>query len=149
MNQTAITSGLNFTAAAIGAMDQLQAHRFAPPQLPFETEGKVFLKKMLGLTGAEISVNSLPGRGELPFAHKHRLNEEVYLFLNGEGEFHVDEARFAVSEGSVVRVAPEGARWLKNLGPKPLVYVVIQARGGSYGEGETISDGYAAGDGGK
>ena len=41
--------------------------------------GKVFLHDLLGLTSCEISVNSMPAGVKLPFKHKHKQNEEVYI----------------------------------------------------------------------
>ena len=38
---------------------------------------------------------------------------------------------FPVSEGSVVRIAPGGARAYRNTGDTPLHYIVLQARQGS------------------
>ena len=35
------------------------------------------LHELLGLTGAEISVNDLPAGAGVPFVHSHKHNEEV------------------------------------------------------------------------
>ena len=40
-------------------------------------EGKQFLSEILGMTGCEISINSLPPGGGMPFWHAHTNNEEV------------------------------------------------------------------------
>lgn len=93
--------------------------------------GKIFLKESLGLTGAEISVNCVPKGYKIPFSHKHVQNEEIYIFLKGEGVFVVDGENLKIKEGSCVRVAPAGARTLSNTGEEPLQFICIQAKEGS------------------
>lgn len=39
------------------------------------------LHDRLGLTGAEISVNTLPAGASVPFVHAHKANEEIYFIL--------------------------------------------------------------------
>ena len=46
----------------------------------------------------------------MPFLHSHRENEELYLFLGGEGEMVVDGEVIPVKEGSAVRVKPAASR---------------------------------------
>lgn len=138
-----VTTGQSFSAANLGDLADLGGFRFTHPELPFEVEGKVFLKSILGLTSAEISVNRLPPRTSMPFHHRHRNNEEVYIFIGGAGEFSIDGQRFPVREGTVVRVAPAGVRCWRNLSEEPLYYVVIQAPAGGYGSESTIDDGEA------
>jgi Uncharacterized conserved protein, contains double-stranded beta-helix domain len=98
-------SGANFTACDLGPLAQLDQYTFKHPALPRETEGKVFLNPLLGLTSSEISLNKLPPRTSMPFYHTHRLNEEIYLFLKGEGEFQIDGKILPIREGTVIRVA--------------------------------------------
>ena len=43
--------------------------------------GKAFLHDLLGLTSCEISVSAMPAGVKFPFNHKHKQNEEVYIFL--------------------------------------------------------------------
>lgn len=81
-----------FTAADLGPFSQLDQYQYKHPALPRETDGKLFLNKLLGLTSSEISLNKLPPRTSMPFYHTHRLNEEIYTFLKGEGEFQIDGA---------------------------------------------------------
>lgn len=67
--------------------------------------GKAFLKEVLGLTGAEVSLGTLDPGQAVPFFHAHKGNEEVYIFLSGEGTFQVDGDTFPIASGSVVRVS--------------------------------------------
>ena len=43
------------------------------------------LHDVLGLTGAEISINNLPAGVGVPFVHSHKKNEEIYIILSGKG----------------------------------------------------------------
>lgn len=103
-------------------------------------EGKQFLGKILGMTGCEISINSLPPGGGMSFWHAHTDNEEVYIFLSGQGQMQIDDTTLAVGAGSFVRIAPAAARIWRNTGAEPLVYLVLQVREGSL-QHATISDG--------
>lgn len=145
MNQTLkeTRSGKNYTAAQTGEFERLGQFTLPHPALPREVEGKLFLKEALGLTGMEVSLNKLPARTFVPFAHKHRQNEELYVFVRGRGEFMVDGEIIPVREGTVIRVAPEGARAWRNSSDEDLYYLVIQARAGtmpvgSIHDGETL-----------
>lgn len=133
--------GAHFTACDLGPLAQLDQYTFKHPALPRETEGKVFLNPLLGLTSSEISLNKLPPRTSMPFYHTHRLNEEIYIFLKGQGEFQIDGKVLPIREGTVVRVAQDGERcWRNTSETEALYYVVVQARAGSY-EGQTVGDG--------
>ncbi len=138
-----VTTGQNFSASDLGELANLGDFKFTHPKLPFEVEGKVFLNSILGLTSAEISVNMLPSKASMPFHHRHRNNEEIYIFIKGTGEFSIDDQRFPIREGTVIRVAPRGVRCWRNLSEEPLYYVVIQAPAGGYGSDRTIDDGEA------
>jgi mannose-6-phosphate isomerase-like protein (cupin superfamily) len=133
--------GPNFTAVDLGPLTQLDQYRFKHPALPREVDGKIFLNQLLGLTSCEISVNKLPARTSMPFYHTHRLNEEVYIFLKGVGEFQLDGKVLPIREGTVIRVAQEGERcWRNTSETDDLYYIVVQARAGTY-EGHAVADG--------
>jgi len=135
-------NGPNFTTIDLGPLAQLDQYKFKHPALPREMDGKVFLNQTLGLTSSEISINKLAPRTSILFYHKHRLNEEIYLFIKGEGEFQIDDNVLPISEGTVVRVAPEGERcWRNTSATEDLYCIVIQARAGTY-EDHTVADGF-------
>jgi len=132
----------HFAVADLGRFSQLHQFTFEALGNPIKLEGKVFLKQILNLTSAEISLNNLPPGKSVPFYHKHRLNEEIYIFVRGQGEFQVDDCVFPVSEGTVVRVAPQGERCMRNISDvEELCFIVIQSRTGSYTD-HTIQDGF-------
>lgn len=136
-----LRSGQNFAVADVGSFSDLRRFAFETPEASRKLEGKIFLRQLLDITSAEISFNNLPPNTSVPFYHKHRLNEEIYLFVQGEGEFQVDDCVFSVREGTAVRVNPEGERCLRNTSnTKDLGWIVIQARVGSHPD-HTIQDG--------
>lgn len=103
-------------------------------------EGKAFLKDLTGATAMEFSVGSLAAGEALPFNHRHKQNEEVYVFLSGRGVMALDGEEFPVASGSVVRVAPSVVRTHRNTGDTPLVFLCFQAKAGSL-EQATLDDG--------
>jgi mannose-6-phosphate isomerase-like protein (cupin superfamily) len=92
-------------------------------------KGKIFLKDSLQLTSMEVSLNNLPPKAQVPFYHKHQENEELYIFLKGQGQLQVDGNEFDVFEGTSVRIAPDGVRVLHNTSSsEDLYFIVIQAK---------------------
>jgi quercetin dioxygenase-like cupin family protein len=132
--------GLNFTAAHLRGWARLNEFSFQLPGMKESCPGKLFLKEPLGLTGMEVSLNLLPPGGEIPFLHRHRDNEELYIFVKGRGRFLVDGEVMEVGEGSVIRVAPEGIRAWRNDSEEDLYFIVIQAGVGVMSKTD-ISDG--------
>lgn len=144
MAQSAPTArtGQNFAVADLGKFSELRKFTFEASEAPLKLEGKVFLKQILDLSSAEISFNNLPPNTSIPFYHKHCLNEEIYIFIQGQGEFQVDDCVFPADEGTVVRVDPEGERCMRNTSDtEDLCWIVIQSRTGSYAD-HTIQDGF-------
>lgn len=138
---TETTNGLNATADHLGALDRLSDHRLELPSLGGTVRGKVFLKERLGLTGMEVSLTQLPAGFAVPFLHRHREHEELYLVVSGRGDLLVDGEVIPLREGSAVRVAPAGARSIRSAADAPLVYLCVQARAGSMPDAEATSDG--------
>ena len=93
--------------------------------------GKAFLHDALNLTSCEISVNVTPKGFKVPFNHKHKQNEEIYIVLKGIGVITVDGERIEVSEGTAVKIQPEASRTIENLGDSDFQFVCIQAKSGS------------------
>lgn len=133
-------TGRHFTAYEGGARNEWPDHSLELPGLG-EVRGKHFLKDKAGLTGCEISINSLPAGAGMPFYHQHKENEEVYIFIQGTGQMQVDGEVIDVREGSIVRIAPNGLRTWRNNSNGPLLYIVAQMRAGSlnqYGLGDGV-----------
>jgi len=126
-------TGKNFTAEQTGPFETLLQRDF------MGFHGKYFIGENLGLTGCEVSLNRLPAGKGMPFVHSHKKNEELYIVLRGSGTFYVDGEEFPISEGSLIRVAPEGERAWK-AGDEDLYFICIQAEAGSLTQA-TLVDG--------
>ena len=126
MKQTQqIAEGTHFSALSTGSFSQL--NDYVLPVAPgLEIQGKVVMGQTLQTTGAEISFQSFAPGKETGFLHTHQTHEELYIFVSGKGEFQVDGQVFPVGEGSVVRVAPEGKRSVRNNGTEPLIMICVQ-----------------------
>ena len=126
MKQTQqIAEGTHFSALSTGSFSQL--NDYVLPVAPgMEIQGKVFMGQTLQTTGAEVSFQSFAPGKETGFLHTHQTHEELYIFVSGKGEFQVDGQVFPVGEGSVVRVAPEGKRSVRNNGTEPLIMICVQ-----------------------
>ncbi len=134
-----IAAGSNFAAVDFGKLDGIGEYALElSPEV--RIAGKVFGGQSVGTTGGEFSFQSFAPGQETGFLHTHKTHEELYFFLSGKGEFQVDGEVFAVSEGSVVRVAPEGKRSVRNTGEEPLLMLCVQYRGGLFTE-EDATDG--------
>ena len=91
------------------------------------------LHDKLALTGAEISVNTLPAGSSVPFVHAHKENEEIYFVLSGKGKAVVDGDEITLTEGDWLRIAPAGRRQFFASADSALSYICIQVNAGSLG----------------
>lgn len=126
----------SYNHVAAGPMTQWNRFRFQLGDHP--TAPKRFLKNELNLSSMEVSLNCLPVGAGLSFLHRHRRNEELYLFLTGEGQFQAGDELLAIEPGSCIRCSPETPRAFRNTGSVPMEFIVIQAEADTYtGAGET------------
>lgn len=126
-----IAEGAHFSAVSTGSFSEL--NEYVLPVAPgMEIQGKVFMGQALQTTGAEISFQSFAPGKETGFLHTHQTHEELYIFVSGKGEFQVDGKVFPIAEGSVVRVAPEGKRSVRNNGTEPLVMICVQYKANAF-----------------
>jgi len=72
-----IVQATNFTCFHAGSMEGWTQFRLERPNAPVPTQGKLFLRNLLGSAGLEMSLNVLPPGRAMPFQHKHQRNEEV------------------------------------------------------------------------
>ena len=110
----------NFKTTEIGSINEVGKN--------YEN-GKAFLHDLLGLTSCEISVSVMPAGVKLPFNHKHKQNEEVYIFLKGEGSMTLDGEVVEVKEGTCVKVLPQVNRTME--AKSNLQYICVQAKANS------------------
>ncbi len=121
----------NVTAVDFGKLSNLNEYLLElSPEV--NIPGKVFGGALVGATGGDFSFQSFAPGTETGFLHTHKTHEELYFFLSGKGEFQVDGNVFSITEGSVVRVAPNGKRSIRNNGTEPLVMLCVQYRGATF-----------------
>ena len=135
-----LSENAHYTAVDLGDLNDLMDYTLVHPVSKKLIEGKVFLKDITKASGTEISFNSLPPQSEQPYFHIHRKNEETYIILSGYGFFQVDEDCFNIKAGSVIRVAPQGKRGIRNSSDEKMIYIVIQSKENSLEE-HTTADG--------
>ena len=132
---TTVADGHNFSAISVGKLSELNEYvlELGPD---VKIPGKVFGGAALHATGGDFSFQVFQPGTETGFLHTHKQHEELYFFLGGQGEFQVDGQVIPVAEGSVVRVAPEGERSVRNNGTEPLVMLCVQYRGNTFTEAD-------------
>lgn len=119
-----VEQGIHYTATQLGPLDALEQYRI---EQPIRAKGKIWLRNILGLTGMEVSLGTIPPGKGIPYLHQHGQHEELYIFLKGAGQFQVDGNVIQVKEGTAIRVSPEGKRGLRNHTEEELQYLVVQA----------------------
>lgn len=95
-----------------------------------EEGARIELHDRLGLTGAEISINSLPANANVPFVHAHKENEEIYYIISGNGKFVIDGEEVVLSTGDFVKINPQGKRQIF-AGEVGISYICIQVKANS------------------
>lgn len=91
-------------------------------------ETRAELHEALALTGAEISINSLPAGAGVTFVHSHKNNEEVYGVISGSGRAEIDGEKIALAAGDWLRVAPAAKRQFFAADDSGITYICIQTK---------------------
>lgn len=104
-----------------------------------EPAPRVEFHEALGLTGAEVSINTVPPNGGVPFVHVHTNNEELYIVLEGKGELWIDGETLPIQAGDSFRIDPAGKRAIRAAADSSLKYICIQTKAHSLG-GFTMTD---------
>ena len=99
-----------------------------------EPAPRVELHEALGLTGAEVSINTVPPNGGVPFVHVHTNNEELYIVLEGKGELWIDGETLPIQAGDSFRIDPAGKRAIRAAADSSLKYICIQTKAHSLGD---------------
>ena len=127
LNDKTVRGG-NFTCFHAGPKEGWAQFHLEPPDVPMPARGKLFLRGVLGSAGLEMSLNVVPPGKAIPFLHRHRENDELYVVVGGKGQFLVDGECIDVREGSVLRLAPAAARAWRNDSDAPLYFLCLQYR---------------------
>ncbi|MDE7083410.1 MAG: cupin domain-containing protein [Clostridia bacterium] len=102
-------------------------------------EARTELHDALNLTGAEISVNTLPAGTGVPFVHSHKQNEEIYAILSGKGTAVIDGETISLKAGEWLRISPSAKRQFFASENSAFKYLCIQVKENSL-EGYTMTD---------
>ncbi len=93
------------------------------------TEGpRAELHEVLQLTGAEISINTLPAQANIPFVHAHKQNEEIYGILSGKGKVIIDDEEIALKQGDWLRISPNAKRQFFAAENEGISFICIQVK---------------------
>ncbi len=87
------------------------------------------LHDTLKLSGAEVSINHLPAGTVIPFYHKHKENEEIYIISKGKGFMEIDGENVPLEAGDVLRIDPAAKRKLHV--EEDMTEICIQVKAGS------------------
>ncbi|MDD3597649.1 cupin domain-containing protein [Sulfuricurvum sp.] len=132
----------NYEFANIGKLADLTKMQYILPDSKKVLDGKIFLNELINLSGSEISLNSFVPGQFLPFNHKHKKNEELFIILSGIGEFEIDGNKISIKEGSVIKVNPDAARNICNTSKDiNLQFIVIQTVKDSMNSTKPTQDG--------
>ena len=82
--------------------------------------------KPLELEQSALSYQHVPPGYRFPYGHTHRLQEEVYVVVNGSGRMKLDDEVVELREWDVVRVPPGTWRGYE-AGPEGLEILVFGA----------------------
>ena len=102
-------------------------------------EGRMELHEALSLTGAEVSINSLPAGAGVPFVHSHKNNEEIYDVISGKGTATIDNETIEIVAGDWLKISPAAKRQFFAANDSNITYICIQVKENSL-DGYTVDD---------
>jgi mannose-6-phosphate isomerase-like protein (cupin superfamily) len=98
-----------------------------------------FARKALDANHVGISYQRLQPNTRLPFAHKHKTQEEIYVVLSGSGRAKVEDEIVELRPWDALRVDNETTRGFES-GPDGLELLAIGAPVGEQNDAEMVSD---------
>jgi uncharacterized cupin superfamily protein len=104
------------------------AARYSRAFMPLsKVKEKEFLSRPMGCKGIGFSfVRCKSGEGAT-YVHRHKVQEEVFIALKGDGTIILDGKRIKMPEGTIVRVGPTVWRALGNDSKSDVVFMVLGA----------------------
>ena len=97
-------------------------------KVSLENAPRVELHDKLGLTGSEISINTISAGECVPFIHSHKQNEEIYYVIDGSGKAVIDNEEIDIVTGDWIRISPIAERQFFASKDNSLSYVCIQVK---------------------
>jgi uncharacterized cupin superfamily protein len=104
-----------------------------PESLKEKYEGSrmAFAGPLIGAQKLGFNVTAVPpGKRAVPF-HNHRVNEELFFILEGEGEVRIGAETFKIKQGDLISNPPGGAETahqIINTSDKELKYLAISTK---------------------
>ena len=96
-----------------------------------------FTRDVLGSSELGVSRFRFAPDARMPFGHRHREQEEVYVVVSGSGRLKLDDERVEVAPWDVIRVAPEVGRGFE-AGPDGLEVICLGGHRPEGGDGERV-----------
>lgn len=103
-------------------------------KVSLENAPRVELHDKLGLTGAEISINTISAGECVPFIHSHKQNEEIYYVLSGSGKAIIDNEEIDLVAGDCLKISPIAERQFFASEGHSISYICIQVKENSLEE---------------
>jgi len=118
-------------------LDEVELHSFPPEHAPSGAAAERFAPR-IGMLGRPLGASKLgynlialaPGKRAFPF-HSHRVNEEMFFVVAGQGEIRLGDDRHALRAGDVVACpagGPETAHQIINTGDVELRYLAVSTQ---------------------
>jgi mannose-6-phosphate isomerase-like protein (cupin superfamily) len=86
-----------------------------------------------------VSLFRCPANFRIPFAHRHREQEEAYVVVEGSGRVKLDDEIIDLKPWDVLRVSPDVVRTFE-AGPDGLAYIAVGNDRPEGGDGEMVKD---------
>ena len=102
-------------------------------------DGRAELHEALSLTGAEVSINSLPAGASVPFVQSHKYNKEIFGVIAGKGTAIIDRDTIEITAGDWLKISPTAKRQFFAASDSSITYICIQVK-------ENSLDGFTADD---
>jgi quercetin dioxygenase-like cupin family protein len=74
-----------------------------------------------------------------PYGHRHKLQEEAYVVVNGSGRMRLDDEIIDLAQWDLIRVAPSVVRGFE-AGPDGLELIIAGSDRPEEGDGELVQD---------
>jgi mannose-6-phosphate isomerase-like protein (cupin superfamily) len=74
-----------------------------------------------------------------PYGHRHQLQEEAYVVVNGSGRMRLDDEIIDLAQWDLIRVAPSVVRGFE-AGPDGLELIIAGSDRPEEGDGEMVQD---------
>ena len=94
---------------------------------PGKVKEKEFLSRRIGCKGVGFSyVRYKPGDGAT-YVHRHKVQEEVFITVEGTGTIVLDGKRISMPKGTIIRVSPTVYRAIGNDSTEDVVFLILGA----------------------